>query len=70
MSFDICEQIWRVLDTHHRHLLLMMSDCPLTIHYKKGEYIWIGDFVDRGSGDFVSRGSFCCFWSYGALDCI
>ena len=26
----------------------MMSDCPLTICHKKGEYIWIGDFVDMG----------------------
>ena len=40
----------------------MMSDCPLAIRHKKGEYIWIGDFVDRGS--------FLLFWSCEALDCI
>ena len=37
----------------------MMSDCPLAIRHKKGEYIWIGDFVDRGR--------FLLFWSFGAF---
>ena len=46
MSFDLWEQIWRVLDNCLRHLLLMMSsDCPLVICHKKGEYICRGDFV-------------------------
>ena len=48
MSFDLCKQIWRVFDDHLSHLLLMMSDFPLAICYKKGEYIWVGDFVDKG----------------------
>ena len=26
----------------------MMNDCPLAIRHKKGEYIWVGDFVDIG----------------------
>ena len=37
----------------------MMSDCPLAIRHKKGEYIWIGDFVDRGR--------FLLFWSFRAF---
>ena len=37
----------------------MMSDCRLAIHHEKGEYIWIGDFVDRGR--------FLFFWSFGAF---
>ena len=47
-SFMLCVQSWRALDGHLCHLLLMMSlDCPLAIHHKKGEYIWMeigGDF--------------------------
>ena len=39
MSFGLCERIWRVFDDHLSHLLLMMSDCPLAICHKKGEYI-------------------------------
>ena len=37
----------------------MMSDCPLAIHHEKEEYIWIGDFVDRGR--------FLLFWSFRAF---
>ena len=48
MSFGLYEQIWRVFDDHLGHLFLMMSDCPLAILHKKEEYIWVGDFVDRG----------------------
>ena len=55
MSFGLCERIWRVLDDHLNHLLLMMSDCPLAIRHKKGEYIWIGVFVVKGR--------FLLFWS-------
>ena len=66
MSFDLCEWIWRVLDDHLRHLLLMMSsDCPLAILYKKGEYIWIGDMRFLLIG-----GDFCCFGAVELLDCI
>ena len=33
-------QIWRALDDHLCHLLLMISlDFPLSIRHKKGEYI-------------------------------
>ena len=46
-------QIWRALDGHLCHLLLMMSlDCPLEISHKKGEYIWM-----EIGGDL--------FWSFG-----
>ena len=69
MNFIPCEQIWRVLDNHLCHLLLMVSyDCPLAIRHKKGEYIW--------REDFVARGSFCVLelWSFrlflGASSCI
>ena len=48
-SFRLCVQIWRALDGHLHHLLLMLSlDCPLSICHKKGEYIWMeigGDFL-------------------------
>ena len=37
----------------------MISDCPLAIHHKKVEYIRIGDFVNRGR--------FLLFWSFGAF---
>ena len=37
----------------------MSHDCPLAIHHKKGEYIWIGDFVDRGR--------FLLFWIFRAF---
>ena len=44
----------------------MMSDCPLAIHHKNGEYFWIRNFVDRGR--------FLLFWSFrlylGASSCI
>ena len=59
MSFCLCERIWRVFDDHLSHLLLMMSDYPLEIHHKKGKYIC--------RGDFVVRGRFFMFWSYGAF---
>ena len=36
-----------------------MSECPLAIHHKKGEYIC--------RGDFVVRGRFLMFWSCGAF---
>ena len=46
----------------------MMSDCPLAIHHEK-EYIWIGDFVDRGR--FLSFWSFRAFRLHlGASSCI
>ena len=59
MSFVPCEQIWSILDSHLRHLLLMMIDCPLEICHKKGEYIC--------KGDFVVRRRFLMFWSCGAF---
>ena len=37
----------------------MMSECPLAICHKKGEYIC--------RGDFVIRGRLLLFWSYGAF---
>ena len=41
-SFRPCVLIWRVLDGLLHHLFLMMSpDCPLGIHHKKGEYIFV-----------------------------
>ena len=48
MSFVPCKQIWSILDSSLRHLLLMMSECPLAIHHEKGEYICKGVFVVRG----------------------
>ena len=59
MSFGLYERIWRVFDDHLSHLLLMMSDCPLAIRHKKGEYIWIRDFIDKGR--------LLLFWSFGAF---
>ena len=48
----------------------MMSDCPLAIRHKNGEYICLGDFVDRGSFFFVVLE----LWSFrlylGASSCI
>ena len=50
-------QIWRALDDHLCHLLLMISlDFPLSIRHKKGEYIW----MEIGG----------VFFFFGALDCI
>ena len=47
----------------------MMSDCPLAIRHKKGEYIWIGDFIDKGIFFVVLE-----LWSFrlylGASSCI
>ena len=59
-------QIWRALDDHLCHLLLMMSlDFPLSIRHKKGEYIWM-----EIGGDF----EFLELWSFrlnpGASSCI
>ena len=69
MSFGLCERIWKVFDIHFSQLLLMMSDCPLEIRHKKGDYIWIGDFVDRGRFCVVLE-----LWSFrlylGASSCI
>ena len=48
MSFMPCEQIWSILDDYLCHLPLMMSDCPLEICHKKGEYICRGVFVVKG----------------------
>ena len=62
MSFVPCEQIWSILDSHLCHLLLMMSECPLAIRHKKGEYIC--------RGDFVVRGRFLCFRVVELLDYI
>ena len=40
MRLEVYEQIWHSFGVLHRHLLLMMVfDCPLTSHHKKGEYI-------------------------------
>ena len=39
-SYMCYMQSWGVLESRLHHLLLMMSDCPLAIRYKKGEYIW------------------------------
>ena len=62
-------QIWRALDNHLCHLLLMMSlDWPLAIRHKNGEYIWmeIGGFLFYLFYFFV-------FWSFrldlGASSC-
>ena len=46
-------QSWQVLDSHHHHLLLIMSDCPLAIRHKKGKYIWM-----EIEGDFFCFGAF------------
>ena len=47
-SFWHCKRIWQAFGGLLHHLLLMMSlDCPLAIHHKKREYIWMeirGDF--------------------------
>ena len=59
MSFVPCEQIWSILNDRLRHFLLMMSECPLAIRHKMGEYIC--------RGDFVVRGRFFMFWSCGAF---
>ena len=49
------EQIWRMLEVLlHRLHPLMIHDCPLAIHHKKGEYI------EMGGGGIV----------FGFLDCI
>ena len=41
-SFWHCKQIWQAFGALLHHLLLMMSlDCPLAIHHKKREYIWM-----------------------------
>ena len=50
-SYRHCVQSWRLLDGHLHYLLLMMSDCPLAICQKKGEYIWMDFLLIRG--DFV-----------------
>ena len=63
MSFVLCKQIWSILNDCLCHLLLIMSDCPLAIRHKKGEYICRGDFVVRGR-------FFCVCGACGALDCI
>ena len=69
MSFGLREQIWRVLDGHLRQLLLMTSDCPLAIRHKKGKYIWVRDFIDKGR--LLLFSSFGAFRLYlGASSCI
>ena len=59
MSSVPCEQIWGILDGRLRHLLSMMSDCPLAFHHKKGEYICSGFFFFF----FFDRGIFLHLWS-------
>ena len=59
MSFVPCEQVWSILDGRFRRLLLMISEYPLAIRYKKEEYIC--------RGFFVVRGRFLMFWSCGAF---
>ena len=61
-SFRSWKQIWRVLDGHLRHLLLVMSlDCSLAIHHKKGEYIWMESLLI--GGDFFFN-VLELLWSY------
>ena len=45
MSFVLCEWISSILVDPLRHLLSIISDCPLAIRHKKGKYICRGDFV-------------------------
>ena len=69
MSSVPCEQIWGILDGRLRHLLSMMSDCPLAFYHKKEEYICSG-FLLTG-GDFCICGVCGAIRLYlGALLCI
>ena len=68
-SFRLCVRIWRALAGLLHHLLLMMSlDCPLAIHHKKGEYLYMlmgrfCVFVDRGSFRLYLGDSWCIvYW--------
>ena len=64
MSSVLCEQIWRMLVIRLCHFLLMMVyNCPLAFHHKKGEYTCRG-FLLLG-GDF-----FCMLELVELLDCI
>ena len=59
-------RIWRAIDGHLYHLLLVMNlNYPLAIRHKKGEYIWM-----EIGGDF----EFLELWSFrlylGASSCI
>ena len=64
MSSVPCEQIWGILDGRLRHLLSMMSDCPLAFHHKKGEYICSGFFFFFF---FLIGGYFCICGACGAI---
>ena len=60
LSFKLYVQIWRVFDILlHLYLLMMSLDCPLAIHHKKGEYLYM---LIEGDSVFLLIG--------GDLDCI
>ena len=72
MRLEDCKEIWHGFEVLHHHLLLMMvCDCPLAFHHKKGEYtyemflayLYLFLFL---RGEFIFIG-----WSlWSCLDCI
>ena len=69
LSFRLYVSIWWVFNIlPHLHLLMMSLDCPLAIHHKKGEYLYMlmgrfCVFVDRGSFRLYLGDSWCIvYW--------